>query len=374
MRTLWIALCVVAFAFPVSAQELVPDTIEYSRAEVVTVHSSEERLIPGTDTPATYQEITVRILDGAETGKEVQLSNDYLALDEGDVFYLSRTTNTADGTDYYTIGDPYRLPWLFGLACVFLAVVAVFGGKQGMRGILSLGAGIAVIIGVLLPAIQTGYSPVLVSVGVTSLIVIIGSYVTHGVSRMTTTAVLGMIATIVLTGILAHFSLLLTQLTGFTGDESTYLHLNSRGELDLLGLLLGGILIGLIGVMYDAAIGQSVAVEELYAANPSSTGKHVYLRALRIGREHIGALVNTLAIAYVGASLPLLLLFYGDSVSWLVTLNREIFAAEIVRILVSSIGVILVVPITTALAVLLLAGSKNRDNKPDSIGHLHHHV
>jgi uncharacterized membrane protein len=138
------------------------------------------------------------------------------------------------------------------------------------------------------------------------------------------------------------------------------LHFNSRGTIDLAGLLLGGVIIGLLGVLYDAAIGQSVAVEELQRAGKAMTRKDIYFRALRIGREHIGALINTLAIAYVGAALPLLLLFYGtQGLDVVEMLNREIFAAEIVRILVGSIGVILVVPITTAIAVLMLV--KDRD-------------
>jgi uncharacterized membrane protein len=144
------------------------------------------------------------------------------------------------------------------------------------------------------------------------------------------------------------------------------LHFNSRGTIDLAGLLLGGIIIGLLGVLYDAAIGQSVAVEELQRAGKAMTRKDIYFRALRIGREHIGALINTLAIAYVGAALPLLLLFYGtQGLDVVEMVNREIFAAEIVRILVGSIGVILVVPITTAIAVLMLV--KDRDGVSDIV-------
>jgi uncharacterized membrane protein len=224
-----------------------------------------------------------------------------------------------------------------------------------------------------------GYPPALVAVGAASLIVLIGSYVTHGFNKMTTTAVIGMVATIIITGILASLSIWSADLSGFTGEETTYLHLNARGTLDLAGLLLGGILIGLLGVLYDAAIGQSVAVEELGRAAPHLKRREIYLRALRIGREHIGALVNTLAIAYVGASLPLLLLFYSlESLAVAETLNREFFAAEIVRILVGSIGVVLVVPITTLAAVLLLIKDKGHKEGNDNVlyeghGHTHSH-
>ena len=193
--------------------------------------------------------------------------------------------------------------------------------------------------------------------GTASLIVLIGSYVTHGVNRTTSAAVVGMIVTIALTGALAYGSIAFTGLTGWNSDEITYLNLNTGGSIDLAGLLLGGILIGLLGILYDAAIGQAVSVEELARAGTHYSKREVYTRALRIGREHVGALVNTLAIAYAGASLPLLLLFFGaGEIDIGLTLNRELFATEIVRILVGSIGLVLAVPITTAVAVYMLFG------------------
>ncbi len=114
-------------------------------------------------------------------------------------------------------------------------------------------------------------------------------------------------------------------------------------------------LIGALGILYDAAIGQAVAVEELLRAMPQASSRHIFTRAMRIGREHIGALVNTLAIAYVGVSLPLLLLFktYGDE-SFLQTINHEMFATEIVRAIVGSLGIVLAVPIATFVAILFL--------------------
>jgi len=325
----------------------------------------------------TYQTIRVKILHGDEAGKEVLVENDYLALEEGEVFYLKRTVNALDGVEYYTVGEPYRVPTLALLAGLFVAVVFVFGGRQGIRGLLSLAASLVFIVLLLLPGVMNGYPPALVAIGVASLIVLIGSYVTHGFNRMTTTAVIGMVATIIVTGMLASFSIWSADLSGFTGEETTYLYLNARGTLDLAGLLLGGILIGLLGVLYDAAIGQSVAVEELGRAAPHLKRRDIYLRALRIGREHIGALVNTLAIAYVGAALPLLLWFYSvQELAVVETLNRELFAAEIVRILVGSIGVVLVVPITTLAAVLMLVKDKGQGGEPPGVlykGHNHEH-
>jgi uncharacterized membrane protein len=362
-----VCVLLVLAPFLASAQELIADSVVTMKARVVEVVDSREEPLPGTDVAHTLQTIRVEIIDGPEAGSAVTIENDYLELAVGDVFYLNHVTSDLDGTDYYVPVEKDRTLALVVLALIFIATVVVFGGKQGVRGLIALAASF-VFIGLLLSGIMQGYSPVALSIGVASFIVVIGSYVTHGLTRTTSAAVIGMVLTIALTGALAFIAIHFTALTGFSGDETTYLNLNTRGAIDLGGLLLGGILIGLLGVLYDAAIGQAVSVEELLRAAKHYSRKDVYQRALRIGREHVGALVNTLAIAYVGASLPLLLLFFGSGpVDIGLTVNRELFATEIVRILVGSIGLVLAVPITTAVAVQMLHGKE----LPDSHGHSH---
>lgn len=363
MKRIFLIFSAVVFLFaaPAFAQEFVPDTTVTMRAKVLEVISQERRTVPGTDVQSDYQVIKVEIVDEPEKGTTLTLENDFLNLKPGEVFYLTHMIDPIDGTDRYMVSEPYRLPQLAFLALLFIGVVLVFGGKQGLRGLLALAGSLFFILFLLLPGILQGYPPVLVAVGVSSLIVGIGSYVTHGFNKTTSIAVLGMVATIAFTGVLAYLAIPFAHLSGFSGEETTYLNLNTQGAIDLAGLLIGGILIGTLGVLYDAAIGQAITVEELTAAGPHLSRREIYRRTLRIGREHVGALVNTLAIAYVGASLPLLLLFYGfgtDSIGFL--LNREIFATEIVRAIVGSIGLVLTVPITTAIASYLLVHPEGR--------------
>lgn len=354
-----LVLCTVFVAFPVSAQELVQDKQTIVRAQVLEIISQDTREVIGTDTRHSFQEIRVRIVSGEEVGKELTLENDFLNLRKGEDFYLSHTVSGIDGSDYYQVYEPYRLPQLAILLALFVGVVAFFGGRQGIRGLIALAASFAFIIFLLLPGILHGLPVIPVTVGVASLIIVVGSYVTHGVNKTTSIAVLGMIATVVITGLLAYWSVYFTHLSGFTDDETVYLNFNTHGAINLAGLLIGGILIGTLGVLYDAAIGQAVTVEELVSAAPHITRGEAYRRAVRIGREHIGALVNTLAIAYVGTSLPLLLLFYGFGAdSFAININKEIFANEIVRSIVGSIGLVLAVPITTVIAVRLLVHPK----------------
>jgi len=281
-------------------------------------------------------------------------------LKPGQKFYLTHNIEPLDGIDAYFANEPYRLPWVGFFVGLFILVVFVFGGRQGIRGLLSLIASLAAIVYILFPGILAGYSPLLMSIGISALIIIVGSYLTHGVNKTTSVAVLGMIVTICLTGALAYWAVLVTQLTGTVGEETMYLQFQTQGGIDLAGLLLGGIMIGLLGILYDAAIGQAIVVEELASAGEHLSRKEIFKKALRVGREHIGALVNTLAIAYVGASLPLLLLINFSNIPLEAMLNKEVFSTEIIRTVIGSIGLILTVPITTLLAVRLLPNTKDR--------------
>jgi uncharacterized membrane protein len=364
--------CVAIFGmfFPASgqAQELMQDQIMIARAKVLEVISQTEKVLPWNDTKISTQTLRVQILEGDEKGQEVVFDNDYVMLKAGDSFYLSRTAQF-EGREFYSVHDPDRIPMLLFFTILFFLLVLIFGGIQGLRGLLSLALSLLVIIFVLLPGVLSGYSPLLISIGVSSLIIILGSYITHGFNRTTSSAVLGMIVTVIFTGVMAHIAVYGSHLTGVTGDEAVYLNFNTSGGLDLVGLLMGAIMIGLLGVLYDVAIGQSISVEELHRIAPHVDRWTIYKRAIRIGREHIGALVNTLAIAYVGASLPLLLLFYSSAdANFLMIVNREVFATEVIRILIGSIGLVLAVPITTLLAVYMLIKKGKKDLPAEVLG------
>ena len=360
--------------FGAHAQELIQNDHTVVKARVTEIISSETEIIPGTDTEAIVQEIEVKITEGSRAGEIISFTNDYIPLKDGQVFYLN-IIQTPDGTTYYSVSEPYRIPALVIFTMLFLAVVLLFGGKQGARGLVSLGVSVFVIFYFLLPRILSGGNPVLVSLLAASFIIVLGSYITHGFNRTTTTAVAGMVSTILATGILAFIAVKTAYLSGFSSDEAIYLNFNTQGTLDFQGLLFGGILIGLLGILYDAAISQAVIVEELHHANKLLPKKTVYRKAIRIGREHIGALVDTLAIAYVGASLPLFLFFFSaEGTSFMNVINREIFATEIIRILIGSIGVIMTVPITTWISTLLIVKKPEPGYVPEQEDpEIHHH-
>ena len=186
--------------------EVVADVQTTVKAQVLEIVKSAVENLPGTDTQHNNQTIKVKILEGVEINKEVTLDNDYIDLKKDEVFYLKHTTGSLDGTNYYSVEGPYRIPQLMILVGLFLLAVLVFGGIQGIRGIISLAGSLLLIMYVLLPGILHGFSPLLVTIGVSSLIIIVGSYITHGFNKTTSSAVLGMILTVSVTGLLAYWA------------------------------------------------------------------------------------------------------------------------------------------------------------------------
>lgn len=350
----------------VFAQELHQDVQNIWRAEVKNILLEEVRSIEGTKAKANYQKLEAEIIEGELKGKYIELENDFLKLEKGDRFFISHI-ETVTGEEFFTVFDADRrgpLLFLFGL---FILSVLLIGGRQGVRSIISLIGSFFVILYALVPALLSGYPPVPTSVVLSSLILVLAIFTTHGVNRLSIIALTGTISSVSLTGFLAYFSVKSASLTGHAVDEAIYLNFNYP-NLDLEGLLLGGVIIGILGVLDDISITQVAVVGELFKTAPNLAKREIYSKALKIGREHVGALVNTLALAYVGASLPLLLLFSGsDAPAWTI-INREIFASEIIRTIVGSIGLILTVPITTLLAVFFL-----KDSQVEIKHHTHSH-
>ena len=344
----------------------------FEKAKVLDILDSGTTTPLGTDTIAPSQSLKVLILNGVDSGQTITFKNDYIQLIKGQTFYIHHIVNNLDDSEnYWSVADPYRLNILLELTIVFIILIFVFGGIQGVRGLASLIGSFILIFFLLIPSIYAGHNVIFVSIGVSSIIIIVGSYITHGFNRTTTSAVFGMILTVIVTGALAYYFVYAAHLSGFSTEESVSLNLNTRGSIDFIGLLFGGIMIGLLGVLYDIAIGQAVTIEELCALSKDLSRIEIYKRAIRIGREHIGALINTLAIAYVGVSLPLLLFIQGSNNSIFFLINNEVFSTEIIRILIGSIGLILGVPITTLISSYMLYGKVSKLKKVDDYHHHH---
>ena len=366
-------LLLMAIVFPpvVQAQEVHNELQGTYRGKVLEVVSSEERTVPGTQTATPVQTIDVEVLDGLFDGDIITIENDFLALDEGDRFYFNYNVYL-DGSESYAVTNIDRRGPLMVFVGLFAFAVIALGGWQGVRSLVALGVSFLAIFYVLLPGLLAGYNPLLLSFLVAAGILFGAIFFTHGFNRESAVAYGGTMLAVGLTGILAIIAVNATELSGFASDESVYLNFNTNGLLDFTGLLLGAIIVGVLGVLDDIAVTQAAVVVELYNSNSKLSPREVYKRALRVGREHVGALVNTLVLAYAGASLPLLMYFYLAPVGFWSLINSELFATEIIRAVVGSIGLIMTVPIVTGLAVWYLKDYESKHSHGHSHGHGHH--
>jgi uncharacterized membrane protein len=253
---------------------------------------------------------------------------------------------------YYNIQDLERGRPLLVLAALFVGAVIAFGRWQGVRSLIGLGLSFVVIISFVVPAILHGHSPVLVAVTGAMAIMLISLYLSHGTGPKTTAAVVGTALALGLTAALAIAFVAAASLTGLTSEKATDASF-VVGGLSLRGLLLAGIIIGGLGVLDDVTMSQASLVTELHHANPTIGFAALVGGALRVGRDHIAATVNTLFLAYVGAALPLLILFVTGQDSLGTVATTEIVAVEVVRALCGSVGLIAAVPLTTVLAALV---------------------
>jgi uncharacterized membrane protein len=344
------------------AQELHDDYPGTWKAKVIEI--IDERNEELFDTSYLIQTMEAEVLEGPQKGEIIKLENDFFELEKGDKFYFNHNIFFDEENTYAIVNIAREGPLLLLLGIFVLAVIA-FGRWQGVRSLVALVASFIAIIFVLIPGILNGWNPLLASFLVAGAILFAAIFFTHGFNRESTVAYVGTMIAVVLAGLFAIFAVHITKLSGFAAEEAVYLNFNTGGTINFTALLLGAFIIGFLGVLDDIAITQSAVVTELYNSNPDISQREVYSRAMRVGREHVGALVNTLVLAYTGASLPLLLYFNLSPTDIGATINLEIFATEIVRIIVGSIGLILTVPIVTFLAVKYLKGYKPR--------HGHHH-
>jgi uncharacterized membrane protein len=310
--------------------------------------------------------VTVRVADGPDAGRQVETpvpsGPGAPTVAVGDEIILVQLTDPADPTSVsYNIAEHQRGKPLIWLAVLFAAAIVAFGRWRGLAALAGLAASFAILLAFVLPGISAGRSPLLVAIVGSALIMFVVLYLTHGVTAQTSVAVLGTLGSLVLTGLLGTLATAATHLTGYGSEDATTLSMFQR-DVDLHGLLLAGIIIGSLGVLDDVTVTQAATVTELAHANPGLSRLQLYRAATRVGRAHIASTVNTIVLAYAGASLPLLLLLVADSRAVSEILTSEFMAQEIVRSLVATLGLIAAVPLTTGLAALVTAAG--RDTAP----------
>lgn len=256
-------------------------------------------------------------------------------------------------TRQYAIEEIVRLPSLVPFVVVlFVALVAV-ARWTGVASLAGVGGSIAVFLLAIVPAVQRGEDPLVATLAGSAAVLGVTVFVVHGVDRKSLAALVGAASCLLIVVALAALTLRAAHLTGFGSEQAVVLAVGSAGRIDLHRLVLAGIVVGSLGALVDLGLGQASATFELAAAHHDLRGARLYASALNVGRDHLGSLVNTLALAYFGGSMPLIVLLSLGNIPLAQAVNSETIVTSIVAVLVASIGLVLCVPLTTALAVLL---------------------
>jgi uncharacterized membrane protein len=268
----------------------------------------------------------------------------------GDPVVLAAIEGGEPGFDYQ-YADRERRGVLVGIFLVFAVAVGLLGRARGLAALAGLILSVVIVVGYIVPAIAAGSSAVMIAVIGSGAVALLALYLAHGFRPLTHVAFAGTALSLAATFGLATIVLALAEFSGFSSEESLYLAV--AGDVDIRGLLLAGVVLGALGALDDVTVTQASAVWELRRAQPGMSVRDLAQAGLRIGRDHIASTVNTLLLAYAGASMPLLLLFSLSGLGLADVANSEVVAVEIVRTLVGSIGLVLAVPLTTYLAAVI---------------------
>ncbi|MFE7789233.1 YibE/F family protein [Streptomyces sp. NPDC057460] len=313
---------------------------------------------PGQE-PGLCEKATIEVTTGHDKGRtfvEIVQPDAPRQLHEGQGVIVAYAPDAPHDLQYSVTDVDRKVPMAL-LAGIFALAVVVVGRLRGLMALIALAVSFAVLTLFILPAILQGSNPLLVAVVGASAIMLIALYMCHGLTARTSVAVIGTLISLLLIGLLGSLFIDWASLTGNTDDSTGLIH-GLYPHIDMSGLLLAGVIIGSLGVLDDVTVTQTSAVWELHQADPTMGARKLYRAGIRIGRDHIASVVNTLVLAYAGAALPLLLLFSIAQSSVGTVANSELVAEEIVRTLVGSIGLVASVPVTTVLAALVVSADR----------------
>lgn len=281
--------------------------------------------------------------------------------ERNDTVLLSITQNGNE--EMIQITDSVRTSSLWLYLFIFILITVLIAKMKGFKAILSLGATIAIIIWAVIPLIASGLNPLFTVILFSIPILAIAIYLTHGFNKESHIALAGTFFGVLAVGLISLIFAKMSHLSGFADEETIYIAGLLKEKFNPYSLLLAGFVIGALGVIDDVALTQVAAVSEIKKANPRLKPRSVYNAAMKIGVSHVASVINTLFLAYAGASFSLLLLFNYRQPPFensFMILNNEIVATEIIRTIVGSIGILLVIPIVTALASkYILINEKN---------------
>jgi uncharacterized membrane protein len=342
---------------------------QYVTAQTETVTPFDCQGVGSTATTSVRcAHVNVMLTSGPEKGERIDIDVDATVrragISPGDELQLVRFEPDASQPPDYAFVDFTRTSPLVWLAAAFAILVIAVARMRGLAALAGLGLSFFVLIKFMIPALLAGEDPLAVAMVGSATIMVILLYLAHGVSIRTTTALIGTLFGLGASALLGAWAVPATHLTG-VGSEDDLVLTAVAGQVSLSGLLLAGIVVASLGILNDVTVTQASAVWELRSLSPDASSGELFTGAMRIGRDHIASSVYTIVFAYAGAALPVLMLINLSNRPLRTILTGEALGQEIVRTLVGSIGLVLAVPLTTAVGVALVrfAGGQTRDDR-----------
>jgi len=367
MKKVFILLTSLLFVFFVTGnvfaqQNNQPDPKqEYVKAVVVQIVSQGEKETFGYKN--LFQTLRVKITTGPDTGKYTVVENGrdtHITKDQevavGEEIILTKTVSIS-GQISYIVFDIYRLNPLILLIAVFFVLIFLVSGLKGFGSLLGMIFSLGVILNFIVPNILLGKDPLTITIIGSILILLVTTYLAHGISKKTTVALISTLIALILTALFSIAAINFAHITGLGNEDFFTLQFGPTDFINIKGLFLSGIIIGTLGALNDITTTQSATIFELKKTNSRLTFSELMQKGFSVGREHIASLVNTLVLAYAGSSLAIFIFLIINPIHlpYWVILNNEIISDEVIRIVAGSIGLVLSVPIVTLIAALTVS-------------------
>lgn len=338
-----------------------PDEVDqqetYIRGKVIQITNQGMQIF---DKTKSYNEnLKVQLLEGNQKNKVVAISysgDETFGVKQriyiGDTVVVDSKPDMNTKKIFYTVYEPYRLNDFWWVLAGFVLLIIGVAGKKGIGALLGLTISILTIGLYVVPNIIQGQDPLSVCITGSIIILLLTTYVAHGISIKTTIAVIGTGLSLWIAALIASGSVQFLHLFGLGNEDVQNIQIGTNHPINPQGLLLGSILIGTLGALNDITTTQSIAIFTLAKENPTQHFLHLFKKGMIIGREHIASLVNTLVLAYTGTSMAIFIFFELNpaQLPWWVILNNETTMEEIMRTLIGSAALIIAVPITSFIA------------------------
>lgn len=335
--------------------------IAYETARVLEVLADNTARDPETENVLRgSQQLRAELLSGPYKGEIVGFTN-YLSAfynvyaHAGDTIAVSVST-ASDGSYEVSVYNYARDKWIWAFVAVFILVLALVGGRQGLKAVAGLGVTVFCVLFLLVPLLeQKGWPAIPTTLAIIAYTIFVSFVILGGVQTKTMVAALGSFGGVLLAGLLAWAACKIVHISGMNMDEAESLLLTACDNgMKIKGLLICGILIATEGAVMDIAMSISSAVDELHTVNPQLSAKQLFRSGMNIGRDAMGTMANTLVLAFAGTSLNMMIFIYAYDVSYTQLMNTDFVAIEVIRSLAGSIGIVLTVPLVAFISANLL--------------------